>query len=593
MPLISVSNISIQYGGPLLLDGASLQIDNGERICLVGRNGTGKSTLMRLLCGEEKPDTGEIAVQNGVRVGFLPQSVPRDMPGTVHDVVLEGVDAHVEDWDAAQRAATVIARMGLDEAAAFGALSGGQKRRVLLARALVQQPDVLLLDEPTNHLDIESIQWLENFLLRYRGALLFVTHDRAFLRRLATRIVELDRGNLKSWAHPYDRYLELRQQELEAEEKANALFDKKLAQEETWIRQGVKARRTRSIGRVHALEKLRLERSRRREQAGTVNLQVQQADQSGRKVITAAGVSYAWDGVPVVTDFSTQIMRGDKVGIIGPNGCGKTTLLRLLLGQLAPQAGTVEHGTKLEIAYFDQHREAISESKTVAENVCGDNDYLVFNGKRRHVISYLEDFLFPPERARSSAKVLSGGERNRLLLARLFTRPFNVLVMDEPTNDLDAETLELLEDLLVEHPGTLLLVSHDRAFLNNVVSSTLVFEGNGRVAEYAGGYDDWLRQRPAVAAPAPAVTAEPAPAAAKKPAPKLSNKLLRELEILPGRIEAMEEELKELERILADLAFFKKPGAEVRAATDRHELLQGEIEAAMARWEELESMRGG
>ena len=593
MPLLSVSNIHLQYGGPLLLDGASLQIENGERICLVGRNGAGKSTLMRLLCGEEKPDTGEIAVQNGVRVGFLPQSVPRDMPGTVHDVVLAGVDAEVEEWDAAQRAATVIARMGLDEGAAFGALSGGQKRRALLARALVQQPDVLLLDEPTNHLDIESIQWLENFLLRYRGALLFVTHDRAFLRRLATRIVELDRGKLKSWAHPYDRYLELRQQELEAEEKANALFDKKLAQEETWIRQGVKARRTRSIGRVHALEKMRLERSRRREQVGSVTLQVQEAGQSGRKVITATGVDYAWDGAPVVRGLTTQIMRGDKVGIIGPNGCGKTTLLRLLLGQLAPQAGTVEHGTKLEIAYFDQHREAISESKTVVENACGDNDYIVFNGKRRHVISYLEDFLFPPERARSSAKVLSGGERNRLLLARLFTRPFNVLVMDEPTNDLDAETLELLEDLLVEHPGTLLLVSHDRAFLNNVVSSTLVFEGDGRVTEYAGGYDDWLRQRPASAAPAPAAPAEPAPAAVKKPAPKLSNKLLRELEILPGRIEAMEQELKVLERILADPAFFKKPGAEVRQATDRHELLTGEIEAAMARWEELESMRGG
>jgi ATP-binding cassette subfamily F protein uup len=592
MPLLSAQNLCIQYGGPLLLDNASLFIESGERIALVGRNGEGKSTLMRILCGTEKPDSGSVNLQSGVRVGFLPQSVPRDMPGTVHDVVLAGVEADADEWQAAQRAETVIARMGLDAAAAFGALSGGQKRRALLARALVQQPDILLLDEPTNHLDIDSIQWMESFLLRYRGALLFVTHDRAFLRRLATRIVELDRGRLKSWAHPYPRYLELRQQELEAEEKRNALFDKKLAQEETWIRQGVKARRTRSIGRVHALEKLRLERSKRREHVGSVTLQVQQSGQSGRKVITALDVSYAWGEHPVVDRLTTQLMRGDKVGIIGPNGCGKTTLIRLLLRQLEPQSGTVEHGTNLEIAYFDQHREAIDDNRTVAQNVCGENDYVIFNGKKRHVISYLEDFLFPPERSRSAAKVLSGGERNRLLLARLFTRPFNVLVMDEPTNDLDADTLELLEDLLVEHEGTLLLVSHDREFINNVVTSTLVFEGDGRVSEYAGGYDDWLRQRPAVAA-APAPASEPAPAAPKKPAPKLSNKLLRELEFLPGRIEAMEKELKDLEQILADPAFFKKPVAEVRQATDRHELLQGEIEAAMARWAELETMRGG
>ncbi len=592
MPLLSAQNLCIQYGGPLLLDNASLFIESGERIALVGRNGEGKSTLMRILCGTEKPDSGSVNLQSGVRVGFLPQSVPRDMPGTVHDVVLAGVEADADEWQAAQRAETVIARMGLDAAAAFGALSGGQKRRALLARALVQQPDILLLDEPTNHLDIDSIQWMESFLLRYRGALLFVTHDRAFLRRLATRIVELDRGRLKSWAHPYPRYLELRQQELEAEEKRNALFDKKLAQEETWIRQGVKARRTRSIGRVHALEKLRLERSKRREHVGSVTLQVQQSGQSGRKVITALDVSYAWGEHPVVDRLTTQLMRGDKVGIIGPNGCGKTTLIRLLLRQLEPQSGTVEHGTNLEIAYFDQHREAIDDNRTVAQNVCGENDYVIFNGKKRHVISYLEDFLFPPERSRSAAKVLSGGERNRLLLARLFTRPFNVLVMDEPTNDLDADTLELLEDLLVEHEGTLLLVSHDREFINNVVTSTLVFEGDGRVSEYAGGYDDWLRQRPAVAA-APAPASEPAPAAPKKPAPKLSNKLLRELELLPGRIEAMEKELKDLEQILADPAFFKKPVAEVRQATDRHELLQGEIEAAMARWAELETMRGG
>lgn len=591
MPLLSAQNLCIQYGGPLLLDHASLFIENGERIALVGRNGEGKSTLMRILCGTERPDEGDVILQGGVRVGFLPQSVPRDMPGTVHDVVLAGVESHAEEWEAVQRAETVTARMGLDAEAAFASLSGGQKRRALLARALVQQPDVLLLDEPTNHLDIESIQWMENFLLRYRGALLFVTHDRAFLRRLATRIVELDRGRLKSWAHPYDRFLELRDQELEAEEIRNALFDKKLAQEETWIRQGVKARRTRSIGRVHALERMRLERSKRREQVGSVTLQVQQAGQSGRKVITATDVDYAWEGALIVRRFTSQIMRGDKVGIIGPNGCGKTTLLRLLLGQLAPQAGRVEHGTNIEIAYFDQHRESLDDTRTVAQNACGENDFVVINGRKRHVISYLEDFLFAPERSRSMTKVLSGGERNRLLLARLFARPFNLLVMDEPTNDLDADTLELLEDLLVEHEGTLLLVSHDRAFINNVVTSTLVFEGDGRVVEYAGGYDDWIRQRPPP--PAPGISEPESAPVLRKPAPRFSQKLARELDGLPARIEALEQELKVVESLLADPLFFRKPHAEVRQVTDRHELLQVELEAAMARWMELEAMRGG
>ncbi len=578
------------YGGPPLLDDASLEIENGERICLVGRNGEGKSTLLRLISGEEKPDRGEIIMQAKVRIGFLPQSVPRDVPGTVHDVVMQGLPPGLDDWEAEQRVSTVIARMGLREEDLFAALSGGQKRRALLAQALVREPDVLLLDEPTNHLDLDSIEWLESFLLRYRGALLFITHDRAFLRRLATRIVELDRGKLTRWDFPYDRYLVLRQEQREAEEKHNALFDKKLAQEETWIRQGVKARRTRAQGRVHALERMRLERSQRRERTGSVHMQIQTSTLSGRKVITVDNLSYAWGDVPVVSGLTTQIMRGDKVGIIGPNGCGKTTLLKLLLGQLAPQQGSVEHGANIEIAYFDQHRERLDDTRSVAENACGESDYVTFNGKRRHIMSYLEDFLFAPERSRTPVRALSGGERNRLLLARLFTRPFNLLVMDEPTNDLDAETLELLEDLLVEHEGTLLLVSHDRAFINNVVTSTLVFEGNGRIADYVGGYDDWLRQRsiPAENNGSPATATTTAPVPPEKPR-KLSMKERKELEEWPARIESMEAEIKELETSLADPAFFKQLVDDVRRATDRLATLNEDLERAINRWAELEA----
>jgi ABC transport system ATP-binding/permease protein len=590
MALVSAQHISMAYGGPLLLDDASLEIENGERICLVGRNGEGKSTLLRLISGEEKPDRGEIIMQAKVRIGFLPQSVPRDVPGTVHDVVMQGLPPGLDDWEAEQHVSTVIARMGLREEDLFAALSGGQKRRALLAQALVREPDVLLLDEPTNHLDLDSIEWLESFLLRYRGALLFITHDRAFLRRLATRIVELDRGKLTRWDFPYDRYLVLRQEQREAEEKHNALFDKKLAQEETWIRQGVKARRTRAQGRVHALERMRLERSQRRERTGSVHMQIQTSTLSGRKVITVDNLSYAWGDMPVVSGLTTQIMRGDKVGIIGPNGCGKTTLLKLLLGQLAPQQGSVEHGANIEIAYFDQHRERLDDTRSVAENACGESDYVTFNGKRRHIMSYLEDFLFAPERSRTPVRALSGGERNRLLLARLFTRPFNLLVMDEPTNDLDAETLELLEDLLVEHEGTLLLVSHDRAFINNVVTSTLVFEGNGRIAEYVGGYDDWLRQRaiPAEYNASAATATKTAPVPTEKPR-KLSMKERKELEEWPARIESMEAEIKELETSLADPAFFKRMVDDVRRATDRLATLNEDLERAINRWAELEA----
>lgn len=586
--MISIQNVSMHYGGPPLLDGVSLYVESGERVCLVGRNGEGKSTLLRLIAGEERPDGGLIQRQAGCRIGWLPQAVPEGITGTVHAVVHGAAEASMDAWEADQKAQATLSLVGLSPDLMFAALSGGQKRRALLARALMQDPEVLLLDEPTNHLDLEAITWMEDLLLRYRGALIFTTHDRAFLRRIATRIVELDRGRLTSWPYPYERYLELRQQEREAEEKANALFDKKLAQEETWIRQGVKARRTRAQGRVHALERMRAERRQRREVAGSVRLNVQQAATSGQKVIDVKNIFYAWGDDPIVRDFSTLIMRGDKIGVIGPNGCGKTTLLKLLLGQLQPHTGSVNFGTNVQVAYFDQQREVLDESRSVAENVCGENDSITFNGKRRHIISYLEDFLFPPDRSRTPVRALSGGERNRLLLARIFTRPFNVLVMDEPTNDLDAETLELLEDLLVEHEGTLLLVSHDREFINNVVTSTLVFEGQGRIGEYAGGYDDWLRQRAASSAKPVEVPAQTT--ATRSQPKKLSMKMQAELKELPSRIEAMEQELNAILEQFAGPAFGKKPVEEAQRVRQRHAELEHLLESAFARWAELEAM---
>jgi len=588
MALISLQNVSISYGGPLLLNAVSLQLDAGERSALVGRNGEGKSTLLRLIEGAEQPDNGSITIQAGLRVGVLPQSVPCDLPGSVFDIVHGRVDDHLHEWEVAQRARTIITRLGLEPAALFNALSGGQKRRTLLARALVHAPDVLLLDEPTNHLDLPAIEWLESFLLRYPGALLFVTHDRAFLRRLATRIVELDRGHLTSWAYGYDRYLELRQAQREIEEKQNALFDKKLAQEETWIRKGVKARRTRNEGRVQALLELRRQRRQRRDETGKAVMQIQTAELSGRKVITAEEVAFGWGGAPLVAGFNTTIFRGDKIGLMGPNGCGKTTLLKLLLGQLAPHAGTVTHGTKLEIAYFDQQRETLNDELTVAENIAGTNAYVMVAGRLRHILGYLEDFLFPPERARTKVRVLSGGERNRLLLARLFTKPSNLLVLDEPTNDLDAETLELLEDLLVEYAGTILLVSHDREFVNNVVSDTLVFEGDGRVTDYVGGYDDWLRQRPA---PEVAMAAAPQDAAALPVAapPRMSRfKVRLELAALPGRIEQLDAELAAVHQQMTAPDFFKAAPDEIRRLSERAAQIPHELEAAYALWQELE-----
>jgi ATP-binding cassette subfamily F protein uup len=585
MALIGLNNVTIAFGGPLLLDGATLHLDRRERVCLIGRNGEGKSTLMRILTGAETPDAGERIVQAGVRVGFLPQEVPGSLPGRVRDVVEAEAPRHEDEWERHERVRLLVERLGLDADAVYDTLSGGQKRRCLLARALISEPDVLLLDEPTNHLDLASIEWLETMLLRYPGAILFVTHDRAFLRRLATRIVELDRGRLTSWNHPYDRYLELREEAALAEEKANALFDKKLAQEEVWVRQGIKARRTRNEGRVRALKKLREERRARREVSGTATLEINQAALSGRKVITAEGVSYAWGDRPTLRDLSTRIMRGDKIGIIGPNGCGKSTLLKLLLKQLAPDTGTVEHGTQLQIAYFDQHREALDDTKSVAENVCGEDTHVVINGARRHVLSYLQDFLFAPDRARTPVRALSGGERNRLLLAKLFTRPANLIVLDEPTNDLDMETLELLEDLLVEFPATILLVSHDRAFLNNVATSTLVFEEHGIVREYVGGYDDWLTQRhtPPPAADTRTTDTRSAPRETKK----LTNRERQELESLPARIEAMEQELAALQEQLNDPAFYKAPPDEVKKASEALPRLTADIEAAYARWSDL------
>jgi ATP-binding cassette subfamily F protein uup len=502
--------------------------------------------------------------------------------------VITEAPAHEDEWQQDERVRLLVERLGLDPEAIYNALSGGQKRRALLARALISEPDVLLLDEPTNHLDLASIEWLESMLLRFAGAILFVTHDRAFLRRLATRIIELDRGHVSNWDHPYDRYLELRQEALLAEEKHAALFDKKLAQEEVWIRQGVKARRTRNEGRVRALKKLREERRQRREISGTAIIEVNQASISGRKVITATGVSFDWGGQPVIRDVTARIMRGDKIGVIGPNGCGKSTLLKLLLRQLEPQAGLVEHGTQLEIAYFDQHREALEENRTVAENVCGEDAHVVINGARRHILSYLQDFLFAPDRSRTPVKALSGGERNRLLLAKLFTQPANLLVLDEPTNDLDMETLELLEDLLVEFNGTILLVSHDRAFINNVATSTLVFEGDGRVQEYVGGYDDWLNQK--AAAEKITEQAEAARIAASAPTArgkKLTNRERQELDGLPARIESLEYAHTELQNQINDPAFYRSPADDVRRATEKLAALGGEIATSYARWTEL------
>ncbi|HEY9050212.1 MAG TPA: ATP-binding cassette domain-containing protein [Gammaproteobacteria bacterium] len=625
MPLLTLRNISLAFGGPLLLDSVDLQIEPGERLCLLGRNGEGKSTLMKVLAGLIKADDGIIDRQQNLKVAYLTQDVPADIQGSVYDVVASGLDEvgsllkqyhhtilqfeHDHDdallekleriqhdleakggWQFSQRIEATLSRLQLPADMAFSSLSGGLKRRVLLARALVIEPDLLLLDEPTNHLDIEAINWLEEFLLSWNGSLLFVTHDREFLRHLATRIIELDRGQLSSWDCNYDQYLERKQDALNSEAKANADFDKKLAQEEVWIRQGIKARRTRNEGRVRALEALRKERAQRRERSGKVDMKLNVQDRSGKIVVEVEDISYRYDETFIVKNFSTTIMRGDHIGIIGPNGAGKTTLIQLLLGKLQPTSGSVKLGTKLDVAYFDQHRTALDLKKSVRDNIAEGTDKIEINGYTKHVMSYLQDFLFSPQRANSPVSTLSGGERNRLMLAKLFTKPFNMLVLDEPTNDLDVETLELLESLLLEYQGTLLLVSHDRAFLNNIVTSTLVFEGNGVVNEYVGGYDDWLRQKQTtpVKKSVEKTPVQKENKQQKKAAKKLSYKDQRELEALPKLIESLETELSELQSKLSDPNLFQQDPQAVTDATTRMTEIEKELEAAFERWQELD-----
>jgi ATP-binding cassette subfamily F protein uup len=597
MPLLQLRQITLKYSSAPLLDQIDFQVEAGERICLLGRNGAGKTSLMRIITGEETPNEGELILPDAAVVTRLIQEIPDDITGTVMEVLHSGLraDRHEEEWQTDVRLEDLAAEMHLPAHQEFSALSGGLKRRVLLARALAGQPDILLLDEPTNHLDLDSILWLEKFLLESKITLFFVTHDRTFLRKLATRIVELDRGQLTSWACDYDTYLERKAANIEAEEKQWAAFDKKLAQEEVWLRQGVKARRTRNEGRVRALQKMRAERSERRLREGTARIEIQTGSMSGQKVIEAKEISFDYGGAPIVRDFSTTIWRGDKIGIIGPNGGGKTTLLKLLLGQLEPQAGSVKLGTNLQVVYLDQLRGQIDNAKTVAQNVAGDAETVTFQGRPRHIHSYLQDFLFRADRIRMPAKMLSGGERNRLLLARLFLQPANVLVMDEPTNDLDAETLELLEELLLEYTGTLLLVSHDRAFLDNVVTSVLVFEGEGRITEYTGGYEDWIRQRNAKPVHFREILAEPKPEA--KPAlrlekgPKFLKREQRELEELPGQIEKMETELSALNARLWDPAVYQKQPGNVPQLKTELAVLEERIKHGYARWEELEAKR--
>ena len=606
--LLNLLDVNLHFGGPAILEKINFQIETGERVCLLGRNGAGKSTLMKVIVGEMQPDTGDVFRPAGAIYRRLNQEVPADLHGNVHDIIADGLrpndDHHEEEWQRDVRVEDLIAAVGLKPAQEFSALSGGLKRRTLLARALAAQPDLLLLDEPTNHLDLESILWLEEFLLEKKPTLFFVTHDRAFLRKIATRIVELDRGRLAGWACDYDTYLVRKQDVLEAEEKQRAAFDKKLAQEEEWIRRGVKAQRSRATARIHALQAMRAEARARRARTGSATIKVTEAERTGVKVIEAEKVSYAWPGGKVVLrDFSTVIQRGEKIGILGPNGAGKTTLIKILLGQLQPTSGSLRHGTNLEVVYFDQLRAQIDDNKTVADNIANGNPTVTIEGHTRNVISYLQDFLFEPARARTPARVLSGGERNRLLLARLFTQPANVLVLDEPTNDLDAETLDLLEDLLVEFQGTLLLVSHDREFLDEVVTSTLVFEGDGKLGDYVGGYTDWQNEKRKQAAKGGARPPDGLPAAQKKnlsggqvppaKAKKLSGREQRELETLPAKIGELEKEQAELTAKLADPAFYKKEAAKFAEVKRRLEIVEKEHAAAFARWEELETARGG
>ena len=623
MPLLTAKNLQLQVGLQVLLDHAELVIEPGERLCLLGRNGEGKSTLLRVLAGEVAVDGGELQLESGLRVAQLPQTVPSGLKGSVFEVVADGlgelghtlaeyhrlahgdatdldrlgqlqsvIDAH-DGWNLDSRVSEVLSRLDLPADTAFESLSGGLKRRVLLARALITEPDLLLLDEPTNHLDVESITWLEDFLLQWNGTLLFITHDRAFLRRLATRIIELDRGHLTSWPGDYETYQRRKQEALDAEAEANAQFDKKLAQEEIWIRKGIQARRTRNEGRVRALLELRETHRQRRQRQGTANVVIQEAERSGKLVAEVEDLGFAWDGKPIVKDLSTTILRGDRIGIIGPNGAGKSTLLNLLLGKLAPDAGVVKHGTRLQVAYFDQLRDTLDEDKAVYENIAEGRDHVEINGASKHVLGYLQEFLFTPERARSPVRSLSGGERSRLLLARLFTQPCNLLVLDEPTNDLDLETLDLLEERLADFGGTMFLVSHDRDFLDRVVTRSLVFEAPGRIGDYVGGYLDWLRQRPAPVAPKPNKPVSKPKPAAVKPGPSKTSSLSRderkELGRLPGQLEKLEARQSELSAALAAPELYREDPE--RAQSLQRELadLEARISTTFERWEWLES----
>ncbi|MDP6555168.1 MAG: ATP-binding cassette domain-containing protein [Pirellulaceae bacterium] len=624
MALITLRELSIGFRGPPLLDKVSCQIDPGQRIGLLGRNGAGKTTLLRMLTGEVTPDGGEIAFAPGCVVSILGQDVPQDLQGSVASIVEAGAervgemrpnsntrihpDDHDRAWKLQHRVDRILSRMELDPLAAFELQSSGMKRRVLLARALACEPDLLLLDEPTNHLDIDAIDWLEAFLgsSRWKSTLIFVTHDRMFLRRLATRILEIDRGRLFDWSCDYDTFLRRKEAALAAEEKQDALFDRKLAEEERWIRQGIKARRTRNEGRVRALQQMRRQRGDRQEKTGTVRLRIQEGQRSGNLIAEVKDISFAYDDLPIVRDFSTLIMRGDKVGLIGRNGAGKTTLLRLLLGQLAPQHGTIKLGTNLQVVYFDQLRAQLDDDQTVQENVGQGYDTVLGDGRSQHIIGYLQDFLFTPDRARTPVRFLSGGERNRVLLARLFTKPANVIVLDEPTNDLDSESLELLEERLVEFNGTVLLVSHDREFLNNVVTSTIVFEDE-QVREYVGGYDDWQRQREVARDTAARTTGtttrqkngKTVNAASTTSGPtvqgqsktrRLSYKDRRELDSLPGTIEKLEQSVAAIHAAMAEPEYYRQTGETIAEQQAKLNDLGVRLAAAYARWEELENL---
>jgi len=637
MAILRLEEITFGHVQPPLLEGVTLNVERGERVGLLGRNGVGKSTLMRIILGELEPEEGRVIFEPGVKVSYLTQHVPTDIGRSIFDRVADGLGDHADAvstyhrlhqrddasltdadhdamtdavqrlsdhdlWDGLHRVERIIEEMDLDADAPFDDLSAGMKRRALLARALVVEPDILLLDEPTNHLDIDSIVWLQDFLSRFEGTLFFVTHDRAFLQAMATRIIEIERARLLDIACDYASFLQRRETLLEAEAKQEALFDKRLAEEERWIRKGIKARRKRNQGRVRALKEMREQRRNRREKMGTARITAQEAEKSGRLVVRATDVSFRYgdDDRPILRDFTSDIYRGDKIGLVGPNGVGKTTMLKVLLGELPPTSGTVEIGTRLSVAYFDQLRAQLDESKSVRDVVAGGAESIEINGQRRHVLGYLQDFLFAPDRSQLRVGLLSGGERNRLMLAKMFTKPSNVLVLDEPTNDLDTETLELLEELIADYAGTVFLVSHDRQFLNNVVTSTIAFEGDGVVKEYVGGYDDYLRQRAnaeaaAEASKSSARSAAPAKDASSTTATATASRKItfnerHELEALPAEIETLEADLKKLYDEMADPAFYKQDAATITATTAQSEKLKKRLAEVYERWEFLESL---